>query len=131
MASLNISDLAGEAQTPKESLKKLSVLHKSSSESEIEDSVHRQTVSNKEVTAATDFFSAFQNKHTNKDAGYRLSRLKAYREDSQMQNLATAIFDFSLDDKKRFEFLFKFHASRIVDAWTKLLPALWRLQQDQ
>ena len=49
MAGLSISDLADEAQTPKAYLKKLSVLHESSSESDIEDSVQRQTVSNKEI----------------------------------------------------------------------------------
>ena len=36
-----------------------------------------------------------------------MSRLKAYREDSTMQNLARAVFDFSMDDQKRFEFLFE------------------------
>ena len=43
----------------------------------------------------------------NKDTGFRLQRLKAYREDGHMQSLARAVFDFSMDDKARFELLFE------------------------
>ena len=71
MASLNIFGLAGEVQTTKESLKKLSVLlQESSSESDTENSVQQQTVSNKEETTANIFFSTFRNKYICKDAGY-------------------------------------------------------------
>ena len=75
-----------------------------------------------------------------------MARLKAYREDSTMQSLARAVFDFSLDDKKRFEFLFetegnlklkwqlmflKFHASRIVDAGIKVQTTCEGFQLNQ
>ena len=50
-------------------------------------------------------FSWFSNKFANKDAGYRLNKLKLYREDSQMQSLAKSVFDFSMNDDDRFKLL--------------------------
>ena len=53
------------------------------------------------------FFDAFQNKFTKATEGERLRSLKAYREDSNMQNMAKAVFDFSMTDENHFKFLFK------------------------
>ena len=39
--------------------------------------------------------------------GERLESLKAYRADSNVQNMAKAVFDFSMKDEDRFEFLFE------------------------
>ena len=87
-----------------ESLKKHSILL-NDSESENEDNIITAT-SNVGVTT-NEFFDSFQNKYVNKDTGFRLQRLKAYREDGHMQSLARAVFDFSMDDKARFELLFE------------------------
>ena len=60
-----------------------------------------------ESVQTVECFSCFNNKFANKDAGYRLSKLKMYREDSQMQSLAKSVFDFSMDDNDRFKLLFE------------------------
>ena len=70
----------------------------------------KTTETNNEGVSSNEFFDAFHNKFIKKDAGYRFSWLKAYCEDGQMKNLAMAIFDFSLDGKKHFEFLFSLSA---------------------
>ena len=60
-----------------------------------------------ESVQAVECFSWCSNKFANKDAGYRLNKLKLYREDSQMQSLAKSVFDFSMDDNDRFKLLFE------------------------
>ena len=97
-------DRLGEFNLQEESLKKHSILL-NDSESENEDNIITAT-SNVGVTT-NEFFDSFQNKYVNKDTGFRLQRLKAYREDGHMQSLARAVFDFSMDDKARFELLFE------------------------
>ena len=54
-----------------------------------------------------DCFSWFNNKCANKDAGYRLNKLRMFREDSQMQSLAKSVFDFNMNDEDRFKLLFE------------------------
>ena len=90
------------------------LLQDSSSDSDTNATARRPIIADKGPLDASrgdaivnEFFTAFQNKYNNKDIGFRMARLKAYREDSTMQSLARAVFDFSLDDKKRFEFLFE------------------------
>ena len=45
-----------------------------------------------------DYFDCFVNKFTKATEGEKLKSLKAYREDSNVQNMAKAVFDFSLTD---------------------------------
>ena len=85
--------LLGALNLQEESLKKHSVLL-NDSESESEDNSITAT-SNVGVTT-NELFDSFQNKYVNKDTGFRLQRLKAYREDGHMQSLARAVFDFSI-----------------------------------
>ena len=59
-----------------------------------------------ESLETVDCFGWFNNKLINKDADYRLKKLKVFREDSQMQSLAKSVFDFSMDDNERFKLLF-------------------------
>ena len=47
-------------------------------------------ISQKTFYTTNEFFDSFQNKYVNKDTGFRLQRLKAYREDSHMQFLTLA-----------------------------------------
>ena len=116
MASLKSSaGVVGEAQMREGSIIKYSMLlQDSSSDSDTNATARRPIIADKGpldsnigVATANEFFTAFQNKYNNKDIDFRMARLKAYREDSTMQSLAKAVFDFSLDDKKRFEFLFE------------------------
>ena len=85
-----------EKNTKKHSL----LLQDSSSESETEGTTKGEGVAN-------EFFGSFKIKYIKKDVGFRISCLKAYREDNTMQNLARAVLDCSMDDQKRFEFLFE------------------------
>jgi hypothetical protein len=109
MASSNVSDEKMAELSLKEStLKKHSVLlFDSSSDSDGEGNERKTTETNNEEVSSNEFFDAFHNKFTKKDAGYRMKSLKAYREDGIMQSLARSVFDFSMDDKDRFNFLFE------------------------
>ena len=116
MASLKSSaGVVGEAQMREGSIIKYSMLlQDSSSDSDTNATARRPIIAdkgpldaNKGDATVNEFFTAFQNKYNNKDIDFRMARLKAYREDSTMQSLARAVFDFSLDDKKHFEFLFE------------------------
>ena len=73
-------------------------------DSDSDDNILKEGVDEGETV---DCFSWFNNKFANKDAGYRLSKLKMYREDSQMQSLAQSVFDFSMNDEDRFKLLFE------------------------
>ena len=57
--------------------------------------------------SSLDYFDCFVNKFTKATEGERLKNLKAYREDSNVQNMAKAVFDFSMTDANRFKFLFE------------------------
>ena len=107
MASFSTSTSTGNIQGD-DAIKKHSLfLQDSSSDSESETHKNKPTADNIEDIAANEFFTPFRNKYVKKDLSFRMNRLKAYREDSLMQTLAKAVFDFSPDDKKRFEFLFE------------------------
>ena len=108
MASFSTSfGQAGNIQGD-DAIKKHSLsLQDSSSDKESEKNTRRPTAVNIKDINADEFFAPFRNKCVKKDMGSRMNRLKAYREDSLMQTLAKAVFDFSMDDKKRFEFLFE------------------------
>ena len=54
-----------------------------------------------------EYFDGFKNKFTKATEGERLKSLKAYREDNNVQNMAKAVFDFSMIDENRFKFLFE------------------------
>ena len=54
-----------------------------------------------EPTPVEEFFDAFANKFTDKDAAYRDHKLKSFREDCNIQVMAKTAFDFNLDDKTR------------------------------
>ena len=58
-------------------------------------------------TSGLDYFDGFRNKFTKATEGERLKSLKAYREDSNLQNMAKAVFIFSMTDENRFKFLFE------------------------
>ena len=57
--------------------------------------------------SSLDYFDCFVNKFTKATEGERLKNVKAYREDSNVQNMAKAVFDFSMTDANRFKFLFE------------------------
>ena len=90
--------LGGEATSTESKIKRHSMLLRDS------DSEDEIIVTSRLESAGiipdqvVDFFAPFVNKLTNKDAGYRLQKLKKFREDSQMQTLAKAVFDFRMDD---------------------------------
>ena len=116
MASLKSSaGVVGEAQMREGSIIKYSMLlQDSSSDSDTNATARRPIIAdkgpldaNKGDATANEFFTAFQNKYNNKDVGFRMARLKSYHEDSLMQSLARAVFDFNLDGKKCFEVLFE------------------------
>ena len=80
------------------------LLQDSSSDPDTNATARRPMDSNKGDATANEFFTAFQNKCNNKDIGFRMARSKAYREDSTMQSLARAVFDFNLNDNFEFPF---------------------------
>ena len=92
------------ARTSDKNLRRHSVLFQSSSESEGE--IVQQELFENEDLNVENFFPAFKNKYPQKDSVARVARLKSYREDSVLQNLAQVIFDYSLDDADRFISLF-------------------------
>ena len=59
-----------------------------------------------EPSPVEEFFDAFANKFTDKDAAYREHKLRSFREDCNIQVMAKTAFDFNLDDKTRLENLF-------------------------
>ena len=54
-----------------------------------------------------EFFEPFHNKFTKKSEGERFQLLKIFRENSNMQLMAKAVFDFSMEDNDRFKLLFE------------------------
>ena len=88
-----------EANSRGDTLKKNSVMLQDS-DSEGNETKPTETV-NKEASGS-DFFDAFLNKFTKKNEGERLQALNAYREYSNMQKMAKAVFDFSITDENRF-----------------------------
>ena len=58
-------------------------------------------------TAEFEFSDLFHNKFTKKSEGERFQSLKIYREDNNMQLMAKAVFDFSMEDNDRFKLLFE------------------------
>ena len=54
----------------------------------------------------TEFFYAYVNKFTDKDAANFDHKLKSFREDCNIQVMANTAFDFNLDGKTRLENLF-------------------------
>ena len=95
------TNLGGENTASNKQIKKLSLLL---NDSDSDDNILKEGVDEGEFV---DCFSWFNNKFVNKDAGYRLSKLKMYRENSQMQSLAKSVFDFSMNDEDRFKLLFE------------------------
>ena len=94
--------LGGEANTSNKQIKKLSILLNDSDSDD--DYISNQTIIDKttnENLQMVEHFDGFNNKFLNKDAAYRLKKLKLFREDDQMQSLAKAVFDFSMDDDKK------------------------------
>ena len=57
-----------------------------------------RVVSVYDIINATDYFKPFTNKSAKKDPGKILSKLKEFRENSNIQILAKAVFDFSMND---------------------------------
>ena len=58
-------------------------------------------------TAEFEFSEPFHNKFTKKSEGERFQSLKIYREEHNMQLMAKAVFDFSMEDNDRFKLLFE------------------------
>ena len=75
------------------------------SDSEGNERSHDETIQKEAVDQ--DHFEAFHNKFSDKTEGQRHQCLKALKEDSHMQNMAKAVFDFSMTDSDRFKFLFE------------------------
>ena len=94
------TNLGGENTSSNKQIKKLSLLL---NDSDSDDNNLKEGVEGEII----DCFSWFNNKFANKDAGYRLSKLKMYRENSQMQSLAKSVFDFSMNEEDRFKLLFE------------------------
>ena len=91
-------------------IRKHSILLNDSSDSDSNDNTNIaneniETISGERL--ASEFFGVFTNKFTNKDLGVRMQKLKLFREDGHMQSLARAVFDFSMDDKVRYNLLFE------------------------
>jgi len=92
----------GDINSTNKQIKKLSML--------LNDSYSDNDISNTtsldrnldESLHTVECFGWFNNEFINKDADYRLKKLKLFREDSQMQLLAKSVFDFSMDDNERF-----------------------------
>ena len=58
-------------------------------------------------TAEFEFSEPFHNKFTKKSEGERFQSLNIYREDNNMQLMAKAVFDFSMEDNDCFKLLFE------------------------
>ena len=95
------TNFGGESSSSNKQIKKLSILL---NDSDSDDNNENEGV---EDVGYVDCFSWFNNKCANKDAGYRLNKLRMFREDSQMQSLAKSVFDFSMNDEDRFKLLFE------------------------
>ena len=102
MEAINVqTNFGGESSSSNKQIKKLSILL---NDSDSDDNNENEGV---EDVGYVDCFSWFNNKCANKDAGYRLNKLRMFREDSQMQSLAKSVFDFSMNDEDRFKLLFE------------------------
>ena len=80
------TNFGGESSSSNKQIKKLSILL---NDSDSDDNDQNEGV---EDVGFVDCFSWFNNKCANKDAGYRLNKLRMFREDSQMQSLAKSVF---------------------------------------
>ena len=91
------ADLGGEAISVYFKIKKHSVLlHDSDSEDNVNITTRSESI--REVCEqVVECFGLFSNKFLNKDAEYRLKKLKLFREDSQMQSLPKSVFDLSMN----------------------------------
>ena len=58
-------------------------------------------------TAEFEFSEPFHNKFTKKSEDERLQSFKIYREDNNMQIMAKAVFDYSMEDNDRSKLLFE------------------------
>ena len=58
-------------------------------------------------TAEFEFSEPFHNKFTKKSEDERFQSFKIYREDNNMQIMAKAVFDYSMEDNDRFKLLFE------------------------
>ena len=54
-----------------------------------------------------EFFEPFHSRFTKKSEGERFQNLKIYREDNNMQLIAKAVFDYSMEVNDRFKLLFE------------------------
>ena len=98
--------LGGDINSTNKQIKKLSLLL---NDLDSDDDISNTTSLDRnleESLQTVEWFGWFNNKFINKDADYRLKKLKLFREDSQMQSLAKSVFDFSMDDNERFKLLF-------------------------
>ena len=77
-------------------------------------------------TAEVEFFEPFHNKFTKKSEGERFQSLKIYREDNNMQLMAKAVFDFSMEDNDRFKLL-----SETISNLKWMLQFIYRSFMDQ
>ena len=58
-------------------------------------------------TTEFEFSEPFRNKFTKKSEDERFQSFKIYREDNNMQIMAKAVFDYSMEDNDRFKLLFE------------------------
>ena len=91
-----------EANSKVEAIRKHSVLLEDSDSEEVDRSCIKET-----ADIEVEFFEPFHNKFTKKSEGERFQLLKIYSEDNNMQLMAKAVFDFSMEDNDRFKLLFE------------------------
>ena len=101
-SSQKSTNLLAETMAKAEAIKKHSVLLEDSDSEEADRSYIKET-----AEIEVEFFEPFHNKFTKKSEGERFQLLKIFREDSNMQLMAKAVFDFSMEDNDRFKLLFE------------------------